>query len=152
MAHEIILPGHLKCLPCTCTFLSLKTELLIFHAVAEPWNSGKFAKSREIHKNTQNTGKFGRNLIKYASVQHIWNLSQLLGLFIFRKLANLSWNFVSETCKQRPETTRRRWTMLALAMMLKALPLVHFCNLLLMKEQMMTSARSALISAKLINF
>ena len=42
--------------------------------------------------------------------------------------------------------------MLALAMMLKALPLVHFCNLLLMKEQMMTSARSALISAKLINF
>ena len=25
--------------------------------------------SREIHKNTQNTAKFGRNLIKYMSVQ-----------------------------------------------------------------------------------
>ena len=34
-------------------------------------NSGKSAKSREIHKNTKNTAKFGRNLIKYMSVQHI---------------------------------------------------------------------------------
>ena len=42
------------------------------------------------------------------SVQHIWNLFQLLGLITCRKLANLSWNFVTETCKQRPETTRRR--------------------------------------------
>ena len=32
--------------------------LLIFHAVAEPRNSGK-------------TAKFGRSLIKYMSVQHI---------------------------------------------------------------------------------
>ena len=31
--------------------------------------SGKSAKSCEIHKNTQNTAKFGRNLIKYMSVQ-----------------------------------------------------------------------------------
>ena len=41
----------------------------MFHAVAEPRNSGKSAKSCEIHKNTQNTAKFGRNLIKYMSVQ-----------------------------------------------------------------------------------
>ena len=27
------------------------------------------AKFRKIHKNTQNTAKFGRNLIKYMSVQ-----------------------------------------------------------------------------------
>ena len=45
--------------------------LLIFRVVAEPRNCGKSAKSREIHKNTKNTAKFGRNLIKYMSVQHI---------------------------------------------------------------------------------
>ena len=32
-------------------------------------------RSPEIHKNTQNTAKFGRNLTKYMSEQHIWNLS-----------------------------------------------------------------------------
>ena len=60
----------------TIKFLSL-TGLLIFRAVAEPWNSGISAKSCKIHKNTKNTAKFGRNLIKYMSVQHIWNLFQL---------------------------------------------------------------------------
>ena len=45
------------------------TGLLIFRAVTEPRNSGKSTKSHEIHKNTQNTVKFGRNLIKYMSVQ-----------------------------------------------------------------------------------
>ena len=29
-------------------------------------------------------------------------------LFTCSKLANLSWNFVTESCKQRPETTRRK--------------------------------------------
>ena len=43
---------------------------LIFRVVAEPRNSGKSAKSPEIHKSTKNTAKFGRNLIKYMSVQH----------------------------------------------------------------------------------
>ena len=52
-----------------CTFV-LKAGLLIFRAVAEPRNSGKSAKSREIHKDTKNTATFGRNLIKYMSVQH----------------------------------------------------------------------------------
>ena len=56
--------------------------------------------SREIHKNTQNTTKFGRNIINYMSVQHIWNFSQLLGLFTCRKLVNLS--------SRNSETTRRR--------------------------------------------
>ena len=48
---------------------NLYSGLLMFRAVAEPRNSGKSAKSREIHKSTQNTAKFGRNLIKYMSVQ-----------------------------------------------------------------------------------
>ena len=105
--------------------------------------------SSEIHKTTQNTAKFGRNLIKYMFVQHIWNFSQLLGLFTCHKLVNLSWNFVAETCKQRPVTPKlpgvdcvaKNW---ALAMMLKALPLVHFWSILLLKEQMMTSVRKTL--------
>ena len=63
------------------------------------------SQSHEIHKNTQNAVKFGRNLIKYMSVQHIWNFSQL---FTCRKLVNLSWNFVTEKCKQHPKTTGRK--------------------------------------------
>ena len=60
--------------------------------------------------------------------------------------ANLSWNFVTETCKQRPETTRRNYVAKnwALAMMLKALALVYFWSVLLLKEQMMTSVRKTL--------
>ena len=106
----------------------------MFCAVTDPWNSGKSAKSRKIHKNTKNTAKFGRNLIKYMSVQHIWNLFQLLGLFTCRKLANLSWNV-------QTDYVAKNW---ALAMMLKALPLVHFWSVLLLKEQMMTSVRKTL--------
>ena len=52
-------------------------------------------------------------------------------------------------CKQRPETPKllgvdyvaKNW---ALAMMLKALPLVQFRSVLLLKEQMMTSVRKTL--------
>ena len=77
-----------------------QSELLIFRAVVEPRNSAKSAKSYEIHKNAQNTAKFSRNLIKYMSVQHIWNLYQLLGLFTCRKPTNLPWNFVTEMCDQ----------------------------------------------------
>ena len=79
----------------------------IFRTVMEPWNSGKSVKSCEIHKNSQNTVKFARNLIQYMSIQHVWNLSQLLGLFNCRKLANSSWNFITTTSEQRPKTTRR---------------------------------------------
>ena len=107
------------------------------------------SQSSEIHKNTQNTPKFGRNLIKYMSVQHIWNFYQLWGLFTCRKLVNLSWNFVTEMCKQCPETPKLPGEdyvvkNLALAMMLKALPLVQFWSVLLLKEQMMTSVRKTL--------
>ena len=104
------------------------------------------SRSREIHKNSQNTAKFGKNLIKYMSVQQFWNLSQILGVFTCRKLANLCQNFVAETCKQLSETTRRNYVAKtwALAMMLKALPLVHFWSVLLLKEQMMTSVRKTL--------
>ena len=58
------------------TFQSRSTAIFVrnlrqgFWFFARSW-------SREIHKNTKNTAKFGRNLIKYMSVQHIWNLFQL---------------------------------------------------------------------------
>ena len=40
------------------------------------------SQSREIHKNMQNTAKFGRNLIKYTSVQHIWNFLSYWGYLL----------------------------------------------------------------------
>ena len=71
----------------------------------------------------------------------------------------LSWNFVTETNNQCPKNyqadyVEKNW---ALAMMLKALPLVHFLSILL-KEQMITSVRktiiknTGLISTKPIDF
>ena len=63
-------------------------------------------------------------------------------------------NFVIETCNQCPETTRRDYVAKnwALAMMLKALPLVHFWSVLLLKEQMMTSVRKTLNQRKTHRF
>ena len=114
------------------------------------------SRSREIQVNprdptkftkTKITARFGRNFIKYMSVQHIWNLFQLLGLFTGRKLANLSWNLVTERCKQSPETTgvadlyvAKKWVLA----MTFSLPLVHFWSVLLLKEQTMTSVRKTL--------
>ena len=83
--------------------------------------------------------KFGRNLVKYMSVQHIWNFSQLLGLFTCRKRVNLSWNFITETCKQHPETTRHR---LCCEKLGTSHWLCHWFQLL--KEQIMTSVRKTL--------
>ena len=102
--------------------------------------------SSEIHKTTQNTAKFGRNLIKFPFLYNIFETSQLLGLFTCRKLVNLSWNFVTETCKQCPETTctRRRLCCEKLGTSHDALPLVQFWSVLLLKEQMMTSVRKTL--------
>ena len=86
-----------------------------------PWNSQKHVKYRKILSKSYEI-RVCTTYLKFIS-------------------ANLSWNFVTKTCKQHPETTRRRlccenW---ALAMTLKALPLVHFWSVLLLKEQMMTS-------------
>ena len=115
-----------------------ESGLLIFRAVAELWNSGK---SHEIHKNPQNTTKFSTNLIIYMSVQHIWNLFQLLELFTCCKLANLSSNFVTETCKQRSKTTRRQLCCKKLGTShdVKGFAIGSFLERL--KEQMITSVR-----------
>ena len=51
--------------------LELHAGLLIFRAVADPWNSGISAKSREIPKKTRNTAKSARNISKYMSAKNI---------------------------------------------------------------------------------
>ena len=65
------------------------------------------------------------------SVQHIWNLFQLLGLKCANNIPKLP----------GVDYVAKNW---ALAMMLKALPLVHFWGVLLLKEQMITSVRKTL--------
>ena len=105
--HKIVTSFSIKFCNSRSSFLQLlnSTGLLKIHAVAEPRNSGISAKSCEIVKNTRNTAKFAWNSTKYMSVQHIWNLSWPLEQFTCRKLANLSWNFVTATSKQRTKTT-----------------------------------------------
>ena len=109
---------------------------LIFCTVVEP----------RIHKNTQNTTKFSRYLIKYMSVQHIWNLSQLLGLFTCLKLTNLSWNFVTEICKQGPKTNRHRLCCekLDTSHDVKGFAIGSFLERIVVERAMMTSVRKTL--------
>ena len=42
------------------------------------------------------------------TIQHILNISRLLGLFNCHKLANLFWNFITTMREQRPKTTGRK--------------------------------------------
>ena len=86
--------------------------------------------------------------MKYMSLQHIWNLSQLLGLSTCCKTCKC----ILKLCHWNVETTSQNYNIgvdcvaknWALAMMLKALPLVHIWSILLMKEQVMTSVRKTL--------
>ena len=74
--------------------------------------------------------------MRYLSVQHIWNLSQQ----IYLETSSLKH---ANNVPKLPgvDYVVKNW---ALAMMLKALPLVHFWSVLLLKEQMMTSVRKTL--------
>ena len=112
---------------------------MIFHAIAEPRNSGKSAKSHEIHKNTKNTAKCGRNLIKYMSLQHIdfetyfsyWGYLLAVNLQIyFRTLSLKRANHIPNL--PGVDCVGKNW---AAAMMLKALPLVHFWAELIVVER-----------------
>ena len=58
-----------------------------------------FPPHHEVLLKFQNSGKsaeFGRSLTKYMSVQRIWDLSWLMGLFFCHKLANLHVQYSSE--------------------------------------------------------
>ena len=76
--------------------------LLIFSTFAELQNSRKPAKSHKIHKKHTNYCGVHKKSYQIKSIQHIWNLSQLLGLSDCLKLANLSWNFITTMSKQLP--------------------------------------------------
>ena len=101
--------------------------------------AAKFTKPRKILQNSV-------EILSNTCLYNIFETSQLLGLFTCRKLVNLSWNFITETCKQCPETTctRRRLCCEKLGTSHDALPLVQFWSILLLKEQMMTSVRKTL--------
>ena len=107
-----------------------------FLTVAEPRNSGKSTKV--IHKN-----RHGRNLTKYTSVQHIWDLSQLMGLFF---AVNLKIYF--ETSSPQWENVPKLPGVLRLLLRktghwpvhdIKSFAISTFLSLLLLKEQMMIS-------------
>ena len=123
----------------------VNSGLLIFREVAESWISGNSTKSREvIHK----TRKIPQNSSVILSNTYLYNIFwNFTSTFTCCKLANLYWNFVTETSKQCPKSTGIDYVAkncMALALMLKALPLVHFWSVLLLKEQMMTSVKKML--------
>ena len=127
-------------------FVSLRTGLLIFRVVAELRNPGK---SREIHKNMRNTARFGRveilsNTCLYSNFEtclSYWGYLLAVNSQIYVKTSSLK--CANNVLKLLPgvDYVVKNW---ALAMMLKALPMVHFWSALLLKEQMMTSVRKTL--------
>ena len=104
------------------------TGLLIFRAVAEPWNSGKSTNSHEIHKNTKNTAKLSRNLIKintclyniFETYFSYWGYLLAVNFQIYLKTSSLKH---ANNIPKLPgvDYVAKNW---ALAMKLNALPLV----------------------------
>ena len=91
----------------------------------------------------RNTAKFSRNRIKYNIFEtylSYWGYLLAVTLQIYLDTSSLK---RANNVPKLPGVDRvaKNW---ALAMMLKALPLVHFWSVLLLKEQMMTSVRKTL--------
>ena len=105
--------------------------LLIFHAVAEPRNPAKLTKTRKIP----------RNLVEILSNTHMYKICETYFSYWGYLLAvNLQIYLRTSSLKRANNIPKlsgvdyvaKNW---ALAMMLKALPLVHFWSVLLLKEQ-----------------
>ena len=128
----------------TYFFIINETGLLIFRVVVEPRNSGKSAKSREIHKKIpRNSGEILSNTCLYNILEtyfSYWIYLLAVNLQIYLRTLSLK---RANNIPKLPgvDYVVKNW---ALAMMLKALPLVHFWSVLLLKEQMMTSVRNML--------
>ena len=93
----------------------------------------------------QNIAKFGRNLMRYLSVQHIWNLSQQ----IYLETSSLKH---ANNAPKLPgvDNVVKNW---ALAMTLKALPLVNFWSIkLAIFYQLFVGEVCPKIPRKLANF
>ena len=114
------------------------TGLLIFRAVAEPRNSQKLAKYREIQYKSYQTRLY--NI--FETYLSYWGYLLALNLQIYLHTSSLK---RANNVLKLPGVNyvAKNW---ALVMMLKALPLVHFWSVLLLKEQMMTSVTNTLIT------
>ena len=104
------------------------------------------SRSREIHKNTKTKG----NLVEILPNTCLYNIFETYFSYRGYLLAvNLQIHLGTSSLKRANNVPKlpgvdyvvKKW---ALAMMLKALPLVHFWSILLLKEQMMTSLRKTL--------
>ena len=116
----------------------IQPELLIFWAVTEPWNSQKTCK-----KVPQNLEEILSNSCLYNIFEtylSCWGSLPAVNLQIYLESSSLK---LANNVPKLPgvDYVVKNW---ALAMMLKALPLVHFWSALLLKEQMMTSLRKTL--------
>ena len=115
-----------------------RSGLLIFRAVAEPRNSGKSAKFTKMRKILRNSEEI---LSDTCCTTYLKLISATGAIYLpYTCKFILGW-----LCHWNVQTTShcvvKNW---ALAMMfLKALPLVHFWSVLLLKEQMMTSVRKS---------
>ena len=97
----------------------------------------------------RNTAKFSRNRIKYNIFEtylSYWGYLLAVNLQIYLDTSSLK---RANNVPKLPgvDCVAKNW---ALAMMLKALPLVHFWSVLLLKEQMMTSVSKNVKNAGLI--
>ena len=116
------------------------TGLLIFRTVAEPRNNAKFTKTRKIPRNSV---EILSNTCLYSIFEtyfSYWGYLLAVNLQIYLRTSSLN---RTNNIPKLPgvDYVAKNW---ALAMMLKALPLVHFWSVLLLKEQMMTSVRKTL--------
>ena len=122
------------------------TGPLIFRAVGEPRNSGKSAKTRKIHKNTQ----IPQNSVEILPNTGVYSNSETYLSYWGNLLAVNSQIYVKTSSLKRANNVpkvpgvdyvTKNW---ALAMMLKTLPLGHFWSVLLLKEQVTTSVGKTL--------
>ena len=125
----------------------LVTGLLIFRAIAEPRNSGKSAKFTKTQKMPRNSVEILSNTCLYNIFEtyfSYWGYLIAVNLQIYLRTSSLKRaNNVPRL--PRVDYVAKNW---ALAMMLKALPLVHFWRALLLKT-LKTIAQFALeISTK----
>ena len=122
--------------------ISHSSGLLIFRAVAEPRNSGKSAKFTKTCKVPQNSVEILSNTCLHSIFEtclSYWGYLLAVNLQTYLKTSSLK-------CANIPklpgvDCVAKNW---ALAMILKALPLVHFWSVLLLKEQMTTTVRKTL--------
>ena len=105
-----------------------------------PWNPAKFTKTRKVQRNLV---EMLSNTCLYSNFEtclSYWGYLLAVNSQIYVKTSSLK---RANNVPKLPgvDYVAKNW---ALAMMLKALPLVHFWSVLLLKEQMMTSVRKTL--------